>query len=121
MAEPDRSTAARALRVAHLAVLVLVGVEALWEWRLAPLRPNGSWLVLKAVPLAAVLPFLLRGGTGARFATALLLLAYFAEGIVRALTEQGRGAIVAAVAAALALLAFAALFIAARAARARER
>ena len=109
--------AATALRIAHAAVLALIAVELLWETWLAPLRPGGSWLALKAVPLVVVLPWLLRGARNARTVTALLLLLYVTEGIVRASSEHGRTAWIAASAGALGLIAFLALFAADRALR----
>ena len=96
-------------------MLALVAIELLWETWLAPLRPGGSWLALKAVPLAVVLPWLLRGVRNARTLTALLLLLYVTEGVVRALSEHGRSAGVAAMAAALGIVGFLALVAADRA------
>jgi len=60
-----------------------------WEWRLAPLRPGGSWLVLKSLPLLAPLRGIAHGRRYTYQWSALLVLAYACEGIVRALTEQG--------------------------------
>src|SRR5262245_48105140 len=45
------------------AFVVLAALTALclaWEWRIAPLRPGGSALVLKTLPLAAALPGVFR-------------------------------------------------------------
>jgi uncharacterized membrane protein len=81
----------------------------LWETLLAPIRPGGSWLALKALPLALAWPALARGSATGRGATALLLLAATAEAIVRAVTESGRHAVAAWVALALAVIAFVAL------------
>jgi len=98
-------------RVATSALVALAMLLVLWETALAPLRPGSAWLALKAVPLALVLPGVLRGAKRARQWTALLLPFYVAEGCVRAVTESGRHAWVAALAAALALLAFVALLM----------
>jgi uncharacterized membrane protein len=108
----------RHLRFANAAILALVALLVLWETWLAPLRPGGSWLALKAVPLALVVPGLLRGVPRARNVAALLVLLYFTEGVVRAVSEAGRVAWVAGVAATLAVIAFVALFVADRAERA---
>jgi uncharacterized membrane protein len=97
------------LAVALAAALVLLDV--LWELWLAPLQPTGSWLALKALPLALIWPYLARGAIKARQAAALLLPFYFAEGIVRALTESGRHALVAWMAAGLAIAAFGAVLM----------
>jgi len=75
------------------------------------LRPGSGWLALKALPLASLLPGVLRGARRARQWTALLLPFYIAEGSARAITESGRHAWVAAMAAAVALLAFVALLL----------
>ncbi|HEX8988802.1 MAG TPA: DUF2069 domain-containing protein [Rhodocyclaceae bacterium] len=60
-----------------------------WEWRLAPLRPGGSTLVVKALPLLLPLFGILRGRRYTHQWTSLLSLAYAMEGIVRATTETG--------------------------------
>jgi uncharacterized membrane protein len=105
---------ARWQRGAVALVGALVLLELLWELLLAPLRPGGSWLALKALPLAAVWPGVARGSRRSRQVTLFLLLAYFAEGIVRALTESGRHAVVAWMATTLAAAAFAALLLSLR-------
>lgn len=102
------------MRLATATVAALVLLQVLWECWLAPLRPGGSWLVLKALPLALVWPRLARGNGRARQLTALLLLLYFTEGLVRGASESGRYAVVAAMAALLAVVAFCALFLAHR-------
>ena len=101
--------------VALVAALALI--EALWEWKLAPLRPGGSWLALKALPLAVLWWPLARGHRRARQIASLLLPLYFGEGLVRALTEHGRHAQVAAMATALALAALVAVLMSFRAKR----
>ena len=102
-----RSASAQRLAVAAVAALALL--EVLWEAWLAPLKPGGSWLVLKALPLAALWIGLARGAPKARQWLALLLPFYAAEGLVRAISESGRHAMVALAAAALAGIAFVAL------------
>ncbi|WP_322030049.1 DUF2069 domain-containing protein [Paraburkholderia sp. J76] len=72
-----------------LAALTLLCVA--WEWRLAPLRPGGSALVLKAVPLALALPGVLRRRLYTLQWAAMLVLLYFAEGIVRGMTDPAPG------------------------------
>ena len=83
--------------------------QKMWETVLAPLRPGSSWLALKALPLALVWPGVARARVRARQIASLLLPFYFAEAIVRTLTEPGRHALVAGVAAALSMAAFIAL------------
>jgi uncharacterized membrane protein len=101
-------------RIALTGLLVLALTEFLWETLLAPLRPGGSWLALKALPLALLLAGVLRGNARARAWLALLLPFYFAEALVRALSESGRHSLVATVAAGVALVTFAALLAWAR-------
>lgn len=103
---PDGSPRWR--RGAAAALLALALLELLWELWLAPLKPGGSWLAVKALPLLALTPGVAQGRVRARQWTLLLLPWYVAEGVVRALSESGRHALCAAVAAALAFAALAA-------------
>ncbi|MCZ7565196.1 MAG: DUF2069 domain-containing protein [Burkholderiales bacterium] len=99
-----------ALRAAQGAALVaLLGLIALalaWEIWLAPLRPGGSWLMLKALPL--LLP--LRGVLAGRRCTfqwaSMFILAYLAEGLVRAVSDPRPSAWLAGAQAALAIVFF---------------
>ena len=75
----------RAARIASLGLIALVLFCLLWKLLLAPLRPGGSWLALKAVPLAWVWFSLARGRRKARQAASLILPLFAAEGIVRAI------------------------------------
>ncbi len=82
----------RAAALAACATALLAALFALcllWEWRIAPLRPGGSWLVLKSLPLLVPLPGILRGRRYTYQWSALFILAYVCEGIVRAATEAG--------------------------------
>lgn len=106
---PAAAPASRWLRLAIAAAAALILWQLLWELALAPLRPGGSWLALKALPLALAWPALARGTARGRIASALLLLAAATEAIVRATTETGRHAFAAWVALALAAIAFVAL------------
>ncbi|HQQ71849.1 MAG TPA: DUF2069 domain-containing protein, partial [Alicycliphilus sp.] len=54
------------------------------ELWLAPLRPGGSWLALKAVPLAVPLAGLLKRRMYTYRWVSLLVWLYFTEGVVRA-------------------------------------
>ena len=110
--------AARWQRIGIALVAALILVELLWETVLAPLRPGGSWLALKALPLALVWPGIARGRVRSRQLASLLLPFYFAEAIARAVTETGRHGIVAGSAAALSAAAFVVLMLSFRAGRA---
>ena len=75
----------RYVALASLSALVVLALA--WELWLAPLRPGGSWLALKALPLIVPLRAIARGDVYTyRWAT-MLILAYAAEGIVRAYVE----------------------------------
>ena len=102
-------TAARWQRLAVAAVTALILLDILWEAWLAPLKPGGSWLVVKALPLLVVWPGLVRGAARARQWLALLLPLYLAEAIPRALTESGRHAAIAWVATVLIVVSFGAV------------
>jgi uncharacterized membrane protein len=73
----------RARRTAWTLALALVILCVAWELVLAPLRPGGSWLALKAVPLAVLLPGLMRGHLRTMQITTLVILLYVAEATVR--------------------------------------
>jgi uncharacterized membrane protein len=60
-----------------------------WETVLAPLRPAGSLLLLKAMPLLAPLFGILHGKRSTFQWAGLLALAYFTEGVVRAWADGG--------------------------------
>jgi uncharacterized membrane protein len=111
------NAAARWQRLAVAAVAALALLEFLWELWLAPLKPGGSWLALKALPLAVLWPGLVRGALKSRQWLALLLPLYVAEGVVRALSEAGRHAIVAWAVTLLSVVAFGALLASFRATR----
>ena len=98
-----------ATRATIAAVIALIALEILWETVLAPLRPGAGWLALKALPLAVLVPGVMRGARRPRQWLALLLPFYAAEGIVRLWSEPGRHAVVAATVALVAIATFVAL------------
>jgi uncharacterized membrane protein len=114
---PNLSAAASWHRLAAALVAGLTLCEGLWELWLAPIRPGGSWLALKVVPLAWVWFALMRGRRKARQVASLVLPLFAAEAIVRAMTEPGRHAYVATVAATLALAALVSILLSFRAER----
>jgi uncharacterized membrane protein len=73
--------------VASLIALIFLGLA--WELWLAPLRPGGSLLALKILPLLLPLFGILHGRIYTYQWAAMLILAYFAEGTVRAWSERG--------------------------------
>jgi uncharacterized membrane protein len=76
--------------VASLLALIVLCIA--WELVLAPLRPGGSWLVLKVVPLLIPLRGILKRDVYTLQWSSMLILLYFAEGIVRATTDPGLSA-----------------------------
>ena len=77
-------------RISAFASLVVLMILCLaWELWLAPLRPGGSLLALKAAPLALPLAGIYAGKRYTYQWSSLLILAYFAEGVVRAWSESG--------------------------------
>jgi len=87
---PAQRLAWRTAAASWVALLVLV---VLWEWQLAPLRPGGSWLVLKGAPLLLPLRGVLGGDVKIMQWALLLVLAYIAEGSVRAFEAPPAGAL----------------------------
>ncbi|KAF1049676.1 MAG: hypothetical protein GAK41_01686 [Burkholderia gladioli] len=73
-----------------LAALIVLSVA--WEVWLAPLRPGGSALMLKAVPLALMLPGVWRRRVYTLQWASMLILLYLAEGVVRGMTDRGLAA-----------------------------
>lgn len=74
---------ARAVRTAQASWLGLLVLAVAWEAWLAPLRPGGSWLVLKALPLVLLAPRILRVDLKALQWAILLVPFYLAEAAVR--------------------------------------
>jgi len=89
---------------ASLVALVFLCVA--WELFAAPLKPGGSWLVLKALPLLAPLFGVLRGRRYTFKWSTLLIWAYAAEGAMRMYTDTGLAARLAFVELALSLAYF---------------
>jgi uncharacterized membrane protein len=89
-----------------------------WELWLAPLRPGGSLIALKALPLALALPGVLAGRRYTFQWGAMLILGYFAEGATRAWSEAGLSRILASTEVLLALVFFGAAVSFARRTRA---
>ena len=104
---PDVSTdvaATRWLAVGSLLGLILLCLA--WELWLAPLRPGGSWLVLKALPLAVPLAGLLKRRMYTYRWVSLVVWLYFTEGVVRAWSDPAPGNWLAGAEVALCLLLF---------------
>jgi len=104
------------LAISCLSALIALCVA--WEIWLAPLRPGGTLLALKALPLALALGGILGGRRYTYQWSCMLVLAYLAEGITRAWSERGFPQTLALVEAGLSLAFFAATVSYARLTRA---
>ena len=74
-----------------LAVCSLVGLIVLsvaWELYLAPIKPGGSLLALKALPLFLPLAGLLKNRMYTYRWVSLMVWLYFTEGVVRAYSDR---------------------------------
>ena len=88
----------RVLRaVALVALLGLLVLCLAWELWLAPLRPGGSYLAFKALPLILPLMGIAQGKRRTYQWSSMFVLAYLAEGLVRTATERGTSQSLAAI------------------------
>jgi uncharacterized membrane protein len=92
--------------IASASLIALIFLSVAWELWLAPIRPGGSWLVLKALPLLLPLMGILKGRRYTYQWAPMLVLAYFTEGVVRAWSEDDLSAGLAAAQAALSVVFF---------------
>jgi uncharacterized membrane protein len=84
---------ARALRiVSSMSLIALIALCLAWETWLAPLRPGGSALMLKMLPLLVPLFGVLRGRRYTYQWSSMLIWFYFTEGVVRAWSDKGLSA-----------------------------
>lgn len=83
------SLARRANLVASASLIGLIALCLAWELWLAPLRPGGSWLVLKALPLLLPLFGILRGRRYTHQWASILIQIYLLEGFTRAFSDAG--------------------------------
>lgn len=74
---------------ASLSLIALIFLCVAWELVLAPLRPGGSWMVLKVLPLLLPLRGVMKRDLYTMQWSSMLILLYFMEGIVRATSEHG--------------------------------
>ena len=92
--------------VAVGSVLALIALSLAWELYLAPLRPGGSWLALKALPLCLPLAGLLKNRMYTYRWVSLVVWLYFIEGVVRGWGDKAPGNYLAMVEIALCLTLF---------------
>lgn len=74
--------------VATASLLALVALCLAWELALAPLRPGGSWLALKALPLCIPLAGILKNRMYTYRWVSLVIWLYFTEGVVRGWSDR---------------------------------
>ena len=81
-----------------------------WEWFISPLRPEGSWLILKALPLLLPMQGIWKGNAYTMQWASMLILLYITEGLVR-ITESGWNFYLAILETVLATVAFVSLLM----------
>ncbi|MDP1645412.1 MAG: DUF2069 domain-containing protein [Thiobacillus sp.] len=97
----------KALHLAASASLIaLIFLCLAWELVLAPIRPGGSSLALKALLLLLPLMGILKGRRYTYQWAPMLVLAYFTEGVVRAWSDKGLSAWLAGAEVALSVVFF---------------
>lgn len=74
---------------AVISLVLLIALSVAWELVLAPLRPGGSWMVLKVLPLLVPLRGVLKCDIYTLQWSSMLSLLYFCEGVVRATSDRG--------------------------------
>lgn len=89
--------------IASMSLLGLIALCIAWEGWLAPLKPQGSWLILKAIPLLPPLFGILKGKRYTYQWASMFILIYFTEGSVRAWSDTGLSATLALIEVSLSL------------------
>lgn len=117
--EPCRP-ARLAARLAAACLIALIVCGLVWELWGAPLRPGGSWLVLKIFPLFLPLSGILHGRRYTFQWSSMFALLYVAEGLVRATSDSGPSRLFAVIELVLATSFFVACVAYARLTRSRH-
>jgi uncharacterized membrane protein len=91
---------------ASISLIALILLALAWETILAPLKPGGSLLMLKTVPLLLPLFGILRGKRYTYQWSCMFILLYFTEGVVRAWSDIGLSAQLAMLEVALSVIFF---------------
>ena len=89
MNKNNQLNAIRWTAAASLSGLIVLGV--LWEMVLAPIRPGGSLLALKVLPLILPLAGVMKNRMYTYRWLSLLVWLYFTEGAVRAWSDKAPG------------------------------
>lgn len=98
-------TEQRVRAVSSILLIALIVLAIVWEGWLSPLRPGGSMLILKALPLMAAFFGVIRGKRYTYQWLSMLILLYVTEGVVRAF-DPGLGGLLALIEAVLAIALF---------------
>lgn len=106
--------------ISSISLVALILLCTAWELWLAPLRPGGSMLVLKVVPLLFGLFGILRGKRYTYQWMSMLILLYFTEGTVRAASDTGLSQQLAMLETVLTVMFFASTIYFARATRSSQ-
>lgn len=83
------ATATRWQTLTSASLIALIFLCLAWEGWLAPLRPGGSWLILKGAILLLPLFGILRGKRYTYKGLSLLIQFYLLEGLTRATSDSG--------------------------------
>ena len=106
---PSDSGVAATRWLATGSLLALIVLCLAWELVLAPVRPGGSWLAIKALPLCIPLAGILKNRMYTYRWVSLMIWLYFTEGVVRAWSDtSGVSQVLALVEVLLCLVLFAA-------------
>ena len=106
MNKENQIDAIRWTAAASLTGLIVLGVA--WEMVLAPIRPGGSLLALKVLPLILPLAGVMKNRMYTYRWLSLLVWLYFTEGAVRAWSDKPPGNYLAMIEVVLCLVLFAA-------------
>ena len=74
---------------ASISLIALIILSLAWEGVLAPIKPEGSKLILKTIPLLLPLFGILNGRRYTYQWASMFILIYFTEGSVRAWADRG--------------------------------
>jgi uncharacterized membrane protein len=94
--------------IAWFAWFALIVLCILWEAVLAPIKPGGSWAVIKVMPLLFALKCIWQARSYTMQWSSMLVMLYFIEGVVR-LNDKGLSAYLAGLEIVLSLVAYFAL------------
>ncbi len=87
-AAPTDNAVAATRWLATGSLLALIVLCLAWELVLAPLRPGGTWLAIKALPLCIPLAGILKNRMYTYRWVSLVIWLYFIEGVVRGWSDK---------------------------------